>query len=715
MMHFKRVILLPYWVESTLNYRIHNVRKAVMKTYFLFLAILGVALLVAGCQSVNQVNQIESRSAKALGVDSTSLLPSLTFQEVETVSGDLVPIAWQAGYPLTSFDPQERPRIDLSGTWLKERFDADTTLTLSGRGNQGITALEAEAMGRFQIAYDDGGWDEIHLPGPENVMTDYGPEDYQGGVWYRRSVFVPAEWVGQHVTFNALAINYVADIWVNGQWIGYHEGGYTPFALDIAPSLNYGEENIIAIRIDNPVWGSRNDIVPGITPDWWNYTGVIQDFYLEAVPPLWIVRTDIQTLDTSGDILVNVVMHNAGDSSQKGTLTLQVYTTDPVSPGWLTDPQPSAIVGEATAEPISKDIRLEPGQALVLSEVKFSIPNPKLWSPEDPALYVLKTTLVTNRTRDSFMTQFGIRSLEVKGHQWQLNGQPYFMAGIARHEEWPDSGRTATWDKILADLQLIQAHNANFVRTAHYPNHPYTYLLTDRLGLLAAVETPVWQYGPDEFAAQEARLIADQMWREMILTGSNRPSIILWSTHNESQAVPEREAYVQRLIADYERNMQDGRLLMQSAAADRGGPGDPTQAGLDIAGWTLYFGVFYGTDYASDSHSFFQEAHTSYPEKPILVTEYGIWSKGGNSNKQRQVELFDALFPVFFEAAAWEAEGKDNPDGFIGGITWWAMFDWYTAHTREQTMGLYDMDRVQGKPVAESLANAYAVWTKDKP
>jgi beta-galactosidase len=681
-----------------------------MKRYFLFPVILFLALLAAGCQAENQVSHLESGSAIALAVDADTLLPSLTFQEAETPEGDLVPIAWQAGYPLTSFDPQERPRVDLAGAWLKERFDADHTLTLSGRGPGGLGALEAEAAGRFQAAYDDSGWDQIQLPGTENMITPYGPEDYQGGVWYRRRVFVPAEWAGQHVTFNALAINYVADIWVNGHWVGYHEGGYTPFALDIAPALIYGQENLLAIRVDNPAWGSRDDIVPGITPDWWNYTGVIQDFYLEALPPLWIVRTDIHTPDTSGDILVDVVLHNAGDRRQKATLTLQAYTADPHSPAWLTDPGAAAIVGEAAGEPFSTAVRLEPGQALVLPALRLSLPNPQLWTPEDPALYVLQATLETNQGRDATMTQFGVRTLATDGHHWHLNGQPYFMAGIARHEEWPDSGRTATWEKIRADLEIIQAHHANFVRTGHYPNHPYTYTLTDRLGLLAAVEIPVWQYGPEAFAAQEQRRIADQMWREMILVGANRPSIILWSMHNESQDIPEREAYVARLSADYERYLQEGRLLMQSAAADRGGPADPTQAGLDLAGWTLYFGVFYGQEDAADSHAFLQAAHAAYPDKPILVTEYGIWSKGGNSSQQRQVAVFEALFPVFYEAAAWGAGGAPNPEGFIGGITWWAMFDWYTAHTREQTMGLYAMDRVKAKPVADSLAAAYALW-----
>ncbi len=686
-----------------------------MKVHFLLPLVFGLALILTGCQSENQVTHIESVSAAALGVDAETLLPSLTFQETTTLDGDLLPIAWQAGYPLTSFDPQERTRIDLAGTWRKERFEADSTLTLSGRGNEGLTALESEAMGRFQASYDDNGWDEIQLPGTENIMTAYGPEDYQDGVWYRRSVFIPSEWEGQRVTFNALAINYIADIWVNGQWVGYHEGGFTPFALDIAPTLVYGEENTLAIRVDNPLWGSRNDIVPGLTPDWWNYTGVIQDFYLEAAPPLWIVRADVRTPNTSGNILVDVVLHNSGDRSQKGSLTLQAYTTDPQSPGWLTNPQPGAIKTDATGEPISIEVRLEPGQALVLPAVELTIPNPELWTPENPALYVLEASLNTGSTSDSFMTQFGFRTLQTTGHQWLLNGQPYFMAGIARHEEWPDSGRTATWDKIHADLEMIRAHNANFVRTAHYPNHPDTYLITDRLGLLAAVEIPVWQYGPAEFAAQEQRQIADQMWREMILMGSNRPSIILWSMHNESQAVPEREGYIQRLTADFEQHLQDGRLLMQSAAADRGGPDDPTQAGMDIAGWTLYFGVFYGEDIAKDSNAFLKEAHAAHPEKPILVTEYGIWSKGGGSSKQRQMELFEALFPVFAKSTAWRADRQLNPDGYLGGITWWAMFDWYTAHTREQTMGLYDMDRVRGKPIAESLAASYAIWTRNQP
>jgi len=121
-------------------------------------------------------------SAAALGVDSNTLLPALIFQETESLDGKSVPIAWQAGYPLTSFDPQGRQWIYLAETWLKERSKADSFLTLSGRGDECLNALETEAERGFRVAYDDSKWKEIQLPNPENMMKEYRPEDYQGWV-----------------------------------------------------------------------------------------------------------------------------------------------------------------------------------------------------------------------------------------------------------------------------------------------------------------------------------------------------------------------------------------------------------------------------------------------------------------------------------------------------------------------------------------------------
>ena len=682
-----------------------------MRYPLLILILFWNLVLMTACGSENRVDHELPVGAADSGLDADTLLPTLSFRPLSTLAGGTVDIAWQAGYPVPSFEPQMRSRVDLGGSWRKELVDVDTDLTLSGRGANGLSAIEAEANGRFLSDFDDSDWDEKELPGVENIMTPTGPTKVEGGIWYRRDFTVPAEWEGKRVTFNALAINYVADVWVNGHWIGYHEGGYTPFALDAAPVLNYGAENSIAIRIDNPAWGSRNDIVPGITPDWWNYAGVIHELYLEATPPLWIVRADVQTPDLTGRVHTQVVLHNAGNETQKGEVTLQVRATDPDAEAWLNDPLASSIAGEILTDPIHLEIEVEAGQALVIGNADLQIIDPKLWSPSHPDLYVLDVQLTANDQSDQLMTQFGVRTISTAGSQLMLNGEPYFLAGIARHEDWPDSGRTATWPKIRKDLEIIQKYHANFVRTAHYPNHPYTYLLMDRLGLLAASEIPVWQYDASAFKAQEERQIADQMWREMILAGHNRPSIILWSMHNESQYVPERDAYIARLTDDYQAHLQDGRLLTQSAAADRGGANDSTQTYVDMPGWTMYFGVFYGgRNYEEETSLFLQAAHQAYPDKPLLNTEYGIWSRGGGSSVYRQVDLLESIWPAFTSVSNWDADGNVNPDGYLGGVTWWAMFDWYTAHTFVQTMGLMEMDRETVKPVAVELQKAYEPW-----
>jgi beta-glucuronidase len=268
-----------------------------------------------------------------------------------------------------------------------------------------------------------------------------------------------------------------------------------------------------------------------------------------------------------------------------------------------------------------------------------------------------------------------------------------------------------TWDIIRSDLELIQTLNANFVRTAHYPNHIYTYLLTDRLGLLVMEEVPEWQTTAVEYDVQAERQIADQMWREMIFSNRNRPSIILWSTNNESREVLARTEYNDRLIDDFHANYDDGRLVIQSAAADAPGPQDRSQNSMDAAGWTMYFGIFHGSTYYEGTHQFLLAAHNLFPDKPIVNTEYGIWSVGGGSSFQRQVEVFDETFRALTEFTTRDVEGNwCEEDCFVAGITWWAAFDWYTAHTKLQSMGLYEMDRTTAKPVAERLRDAYAVW-----
>jgi beta-glucuronidase len=239
------------------------------------------------------------------------------------------------------------------------------------------------------------------------------------------------------------------------------------------------------------------------------------------------------------------------------------------------------------------------------------IPSPKLWSPLHPNLYVLQAVMIIGTdTVDRHCVQFGLRTLGMIGNSLLLNGKPMFFPGVARHEDHVSYGRSVPRSQILIDLGMIVDLHATFLRTAHYPNHPYTYLIADRLGLAVLEEIPVWWFDEaDAWIKQDFfRHIHEQMWREMLFRDRNRPSILFWSTSNECLDQTNRGAFIQRLNTELDSEYPDGRFVTESAAADRPGPTDPTQAFCDVAGWTIYFGIFHGSTYYAGTKNFLQNA-----------------------------------------------------------------------------------------------------------
>jgi beta-glucuronidase len=368
---------------------------------------------------------------------------------------------------------------------------------------------------------------------PENKLSGEekakAAENYENGAWYRRSFSLGREFEKKAVTLKCLAINYTADIWINGKYVGYHEGGFTPFAFDVTSLIKHNEENIIAIRVDNPAWGSRNDIIPEtVGTDFFNYTGVIQDLYLEAASMAQIARVDIVPKNINGTIEINMVLENRSDREQSIDIKGEIFEADRNNENFLSSPIAASIKGNKINFDgfIEGKITLSPKEVKILTyEVK--IKDVKLWSLREPNLYIFEVTSKDSaNVSDSFSTQFGVRTLRTDGHYILLNEKPVFLAGIARHEEWPSYGRTASWERIVKDFKQIYNLRANMVRTAHYPNHVYTYLVLDRLGLSAMSEIPLWQFETRHYLAQEKRGTALQMWREMIFSQYNRPSVL---------------------------------------------------------------------------------------------------------------------------------------------------------------------------------------------
>jgi beta-glucuronidase len=572
----------------------------------------------------------------------------------------------------------------------------------------------ADAGGRNEPRYDDTGWPFKNIPSVENTLNGLNvrPEDYEGGVWYRRTFDLPDSLNGRFVRLNFYAVNYIADVWLNGVYLGYHEGGYTPFSFDVSNAVRYDSTNVLAVRVENPAWGSRNDIVPYGTlqhkPDWFNFTGIIHDVYLEFSNPISIARAEAIPQSLNGDVQASITVWNKSATSSDAQVIIGIYEARVDSTTIQSEAAADLLDAFVTRSTLS--LTAVPKDSAAAARVVLTVPSAKLWSPKHPHLYVLRASLVVGSdTVDEICTQFGIRTLGMQGNTLLLNGKPMSFPGVARHEDHYLYGRSVPREVIFSDLKMVVDLNATFLRTAHYPNHPYTYLVADRLGIAVLEEIPVWWF--DEslawFKQDNLRHIHEQMWREMLFRDRNRPSILFWSTCNECLDQTNRKNFIQRLNTELDTQYPDGRFVTESAAADRPGPSDPTQAACDVAGWTMYFGIFHGNTYYAGTHQFLQNALISYPSKPFLDTEFGYWSTEDLGTAPVQVTVFDSTFTAFNEFAAVDSTGHWHPGKPLATTTWWCVFDWYSIQTGNQTMGLYKMDHATAKPVASRLRDVY--------
>jgi len=633
-----------------------------------------------------------------------------TSLKLQQVDGVIIP--FQNGIPLPSFEKQNRKILNLEGTWKKERRPADNNITLSKRDSTGYTNLIAESGGRYSAGYADSGWEMKNIPGVENEMFPYPtiPEYFYDGVWYRRTFQVDAADSGKFAKLIFLAVNYIADVWVNGKYLGYHEGGYTPFAFDVSSALSYGETNVIAVRVDLIGWGERNDVIPHHSVDWFDYAGIIHDVFLEFSSPASIIRNDIIPLNIDGDVQSTIVFHNIKQNAANVDATIQVFEAAIDSSNISTEFSYQLIGSEVSVSGNTGNSLTVESDSTFVWRTSIQIADPKLWTPKQPNLYIMKVSLKDGSTvLDEFCSQFGIRTVKTSGNKFLLNDKVVFLTGAARHEDHPIYGRGVPKEIIFSDLQIVKSLNVNFLRTTHYPNHPYTYLMLDRLGITAMEEVPLWQV--DQAAPwliqNNTRKLHVQMFREMIFKDYNRPSVILWSTSNECHEETNRIIYNQMVVGDLRQNYDDHRLVSQSSAADNPGAADITQGPLDAAGWTMYFGIFHGSTYFTGTYNFINQANTNFPNKPIIDTEFGYWSNLDRSDDQKQVDVFNNTFLAFKQHTALTSTGNINSSGSLLACTWWCVFDWYRMSSSLQTMGLYTMNRDVAKPVAAVLKAAY--------
>ena len=432
------------------------------------------------------------------------------------------------------------------------------------------------------IEYDFDKSATLKVPGDWNTQTDQ-LFFYEGTVWYKKSFDY------QHKLDTRLfvyfgAANYVADVFLNGEKLGQHEGGFTPFDFEIT-KLVRDRDNFLVVKVDNK---RRRDAVPTLMTDWWNYGGLTREVELIETPATFVQDYMVQ---------------------------LQRGSRDRVS-GWVKlagDKLAQRVAIRIPEAGVNKSFNTD-GNGLATIDFNADL---KLWSPESPKLYDVTIETETDVVRD----QIGFRSIETRGTDILLNGKPIFLRGVCIHEEAPlRGGRAYSREDAVTLLSWAKELGANFVRLAHYPHNEHMVREADRMGIMVWSEIPV--YWTIEWENPATLANARNQLSEVIARDKNRAAIVIWSVANETPLSDARLTFLRNLIS-HARSLDPTRLL--SAAMERHYTDaktqmidDPLGEYLDVLGCNEYVGWYDGLPEKADG----LEWKSKY-QKPLVMSEFG--------------------------------------------------------------------------------------------
>ncbi len=475
-----------------------------------------------------------------------------------------------------------------------------TTISLDGQWQAIVDPYETGVNARFYLnakardkhellEYDFDKSDVLQVPGDWNLQKKE-LFFYEGPVWYKKS-FSYHKREHTRVLVYLGAANYFTRVYINGQALGEHEGGFTPFNFEITDQIREGD-NFLVAEVNN---ARRRDGVPSVNTDWWNYGGLTRNVMLVEEPETFI---------------------------QDYVVQLAKGSADQVS-GWV------QLRGPALAQPVVVEIpearikQTVTTDASGRAEFHFSA-RLELWSPRHPKLYDVRLSAGADKVRDSI----GFRTIETHGTQILLNGQPIFLRGISMHEEAPlRGGRAFSPEDAETLLGWARELGCNFVRLTHYPHNENVTRLADRMGIMVWSEIPVyWDIDWENPATLQN---AEDQLRDMIARDHNRASVAFWSLSNETPIKPARLEFL-RQLAERARQLDSTRLITSAMShVDDLGPDsraltDPLGQYLDVLGLNEYLGWYGGRPEDADR----MQWKIAW-DKPLIASEFGGGSPYG--------------------------------------------------------------------------------------
>lgn len=517
-------------------------------------------------------------------------------------------------------------------------------------------------------------WENITLPHTPVIEPKVMAGQWQGICWYKKTFELPASAKGKRLILRFEGAMNTSEYRVNGSLVKTHLGGYLPAVFDFTEVANVGGTNTIYVRLDNNdnrVTGPK----PMHTLDFNMYGGLYRDALLMVKNSVHITDPILANKTASGGIFVT---YPKADKAQ-ATVQVQTHVTNQGGKS-----KSFTVLNELwegnklVVSKLSTKSKLEANTEIEIVN-QLNVDQPKLWSPQSPSLYLLKTKIVVNGTEvDAEETTIGIRRIEFVNGQFKINGEQLFLRGVNRHQDYPHVGYALSNEAQYRDAYKIKSAGFDYVRLSHYPHSPAFMDACNELGLVVLDAILGWQY------YRRDTLFQQQIFRtshDLIRRDRNHPCVLAWE-------VSLNESWMDEPFIDE---------LHRIAHAEY--PGDQCFS----AGWQEY-----GYDIYLQARQH-RLQHYREPSKPYSVSEYGDWEyyamNAGlnqdtwgdllNSDRSSRQLLTDGEVRLLQQATNIQEAHNDNHNTPAFSDSYWVMFDYNRGYSDDlESSGIASIDRI---------------------
>lgn len=464
---------------------------------------------------------------------------------------------------------------------------------------------------KFKADKDNAGIEKSWFSGLSEAETVTVPSvwneklgllEYEGACWYEKSFYTE----GGTLRFVFGGVMTDARVWLDGEEIGSHYGGFCAFEV-VVRNVKEGYHTL-SLRVDNSF---DEKSIPQKVVDWYHYGGITRSVTVERLSGISILSNRLEYI-LSEDL-----------RTAEARFALELYNADNSE---LTDTVFASVAGHTE----SIKVCLKPGESKELFTNSFKIADLSLWSPSSPMLYDIEI----KSSSDDLYDRCGFRKVEVKECGIFLNGEKIRLLGVNRHEDYPGFGFAFPKSLMQRDIDISSDLGCNTLRGSHYPNDPYFVDMLDECGMLFWSEIPIWGGGFSESCLADPDVIerGAEMHREMVKHYYNHPSIIIWGMHNE--ILTETEAGYNMSKEYYTLLKKIGGNRIVTYATNKALK-DISYAFCDVVSINQYNG-WYGEDIESWA-KFVDDVHIrldslGFSDKPIIMSEFGGAAVYGHRN-----------------------------------------------------------------------------------